>query len=178
MASAAAQWGVPVPELTGEGFSRHVGRGQASGLHLAEALHAHVQPSLRERASDLTLLAQSLLSRVAAGRALHLSSEASLLLAEMPFAGNIRELRNLLERASLLADGDEIEPRHILDLDVEAEASPATQTANSSGTWLTLKENEHRYLRWALAAHQGDRPTLARRLGVSERTLFRKLGNL
>ncbi|WP_298994843.1 hypothetical protein [uncultured Desulfovibrio sp.] len=48
-----AQWGVTVPELTGEGFSRHVGRGQASGLHLAEALHAHVQPSLRERAALL-----------------------------------------------------------------------------------------------------------------------------
>jgi two-component system response regulator HydG len=135
-------------------------------------------PSLRERAPDLALLADSLLSRVAPGRALHLSSEASLLLAEMPFAGNIRELRNLLERASLLADGDEIETRHILDLDTEAETGPATQTADSSGTWLTLRENEHRYLRWAMAAHQGDRPGLARRLGISERTLFRKLGDL
>lgn len=135
-------------------------------------------PSLGERAPDLVLLAESLLSRVAPGRALHLSSEALLLLAKMPFKGNIRELRNLLERASLLADGDEIEPRHILDLESVAEASPLTQPTETSRAWLTLKEHERCYLAWAVATHQGDRPALARRLGVSERTLFRKLSNL
>jgi transcriptional regulator with PAS, ATPase and Fis domain len=139
-------------------------------------------PSLRERAPDLALLVESLLSRVAPGRVLHLSSEASLLLAKMPFEGNIRELRNLLERASLLADGDEIEPRHILDIDFdianEAEASPVTRTAEIGGAWLTLKENERRYLNLAVATYQGDRPALARCLGVSERTLFRKLGDM
>ncbi len=135
-------------------------------------------PSLRERAPDLTLLVESLLSRVAPGRELHLSSDALSLLASLPFEGNIRELRNLLERASLLADGNEIEPRHILDIESEAEASVELRTGEASGAWLTLKENERRYLSWALAAHQGDRPTLARRLGVSDRTLFRKLGSL
>jgi transcriptional regulator with PAS, ATPase and Fis domain len=135
-------------------------------------------PSLRERAPDLALLAESLLSRVAPGRALHLSAKAWSVLADMPFEGNIRELRNLLERASLLADGDEIEPRHLLDIESEAEASAVTQPLEASNTWLTLKENERRYLTWALAAHQGDRPALAHRLGVSERTLFRKLGGL
>ena len=53
-----------------------------------------------------------------------------------------------------------------------------TRPKEIDGTWLTLKENEHRYLAWAVAAHQGDRPALARQLGISERTLFRKLGNL
>ncbi|MBP9806657.1 MAG: sigma 54-interacting transcriptional regulator [Rhodoferax sp.] len=135
-------------------------------------------PSLRDRAPDLSLLVESLLSRVAPGRELHLSAEAMTLLAAMPFEGNIRELRNLLERASLLADGDEIESRHILDMESEAEASTVTRPKEIDGTWLTLKENEHRYLAWAVAAHQGDRPALARQLGISERTLFRKLGNL
>jgi len=135
-------------------------------------------PSLRERAPDLALLVESLLSRVAPGRALHLSADASSLLAAMPFEGNIRELRNLLERASLLADGDEIEPRHILDMESEAQTIPALGAADPGNNWLTLKENERRYLTWALATHDGDRPALARRLGVSERTLFRKLGNL
>jgi len=87
-------------------------------------------------------------------------------------------LRNLLERASLLADGDEIEPRHILDMESEAQTIPALGAADPGNNWLTLKENERRYLTWALATHDGDRPALARRLGVSERTLFRKLGNL
>ncbi|MBO4300697.1 MAG: hypothetical protein J5861_03745 [Desulfovibrio sp.] len=48
-----AQWQIPVPELTPEAFLRHVGRGQASALHLAEALHLHVLPILRERALQL-----------------------------------------------------------------------------------------------------------------------------
>ena len=100
------------------------------------------------------------------------------MLESMQFDGNIRELRNLLERASLLADGDEIEPRHILDMETEPEASAVTRPKEIDGRWLTLKENEHRYLAWALAAHQGDRPALARHLGISERTLFRKLGTL
>lgn len=135
-------------------------------------------PALRERATDLALLAESLLSRVAPGRALQLSPEAWSLLAAMPFEGNIRELRNLLERASLLADGDEIEPRHLLDTDSEPQTSAVTQTVETSGDLLTLKENERRYLARVVATYQGDRPTLARRLGVSERTLFRKLGEL
>ena len=135
-------------------------------------------PSLRERASDLALLVESLLSRVAPGRTLHLSAQATSLLAEMPFEGNIRELRNLLERASLLADGDEIEPRHILDTDNDVEVSPKPQVTDAVGTWVTLKEHERRYLAWALATYHGDRPALARRLGVSERTLFRKLSSL
>jgi transcriptional regulator with PAS, ATPase and Fis domain len=132
-------------------------------------------PALRERAGDLPLLAESLLARVAPGRLLSLTPAALELLAAMPFEGNIRELRNLLERASLLADGDEIEPRHLLDN--EAEATPATlvSVAADGASWMTLEENERRYLAWALANHAGDRPSLARRLGLSERTLFRKI---
>ncbi|MBO6171479.1 MAG: hypothetical protein J6N67_04895 [Desulfovibrio sp.] len=49
----AEQWETPVPELTPENFLRHVGRGQASALHLAEALHQHVLPALRRRAALL-----------------------------------------------------------------------------------------------------------------------------
>lgn len=132
-------------------------------------------PALRERPEDLPLLAESLLARVAPGRNLKLTPAALATLATLPFEGNIRELRNLLERASLLADGDEIEPRHLLD---EDEAMPVVEGASVDAEWLTLDERERRYLKWALTHHEGDRPSLARRLGVSERTLFRKLGAL
>ena len=47
------EWHIPVPELTPDAFLQHVGRGQASALHLAEALHVHVLPVLRERAAQL-----------------------------------------------------------------------------------------------------------------------------
>jgi DNA-binding NtrC family response regulator len=143
-------------------------------------------PSLRERPEDLPLLVDSLLARVAPQRRLRLTPTALDALAAMPFEGNIRELRNLLERASLLADGDEIEPQHL----VEVDAAPAAGGAPAQGgagvpqagqllpRWLTLEQNERDYLAWALHNHEGDRSSLARRLGLSERTLFRKLREL
>ena len=136
-------------------------------------------PSLRERPEDLPLLVESLLSRVAPKRKLHLTPTAIEALAAMSFEGNIRELRNLLERASLLADGDEIEPRHLIDIDNEVDSGSlrAPESAPQK-RWLTLDESERDYLAWAIKNHPGDRPSLARRLGLSERTLFRKLREL
>jgi transcriptional regulator with PAS, ATPase and Fis domain len=136
-------------------------------------------PSLRERADDLPMLTASLLERVAPKRRLYLSQAALATLAKLPFEGNIRELRNLLERASLLADGDEIESCHLLDTDDEPahDDLPGIVSGVPRGEpeWLTLEGLERRYLNWAVANHQGDRQSLARRLGIGERTLFRKL---
>ena len=135
-------------------------------------------PALREREGDLPLLAESLLARVAPGRALRLTPSALDFLVGLPFAGNIRELRNLLERASLFADGDAIEPRHLLDSDFDTPQPLSAALDTTKREWLTLEENERRYLAWALEHHTGDRTTLARQLGVSERTMFRKLRSL
>ncbi|HTZ00111.1 MAG TPA: sigma 54-interacting transcriptional regulator, partial [Rhodocyclaceae bacterium] len=133
-------------------------------------------PSLRERMEDLPLLVESLLARVAPGRKLRLAAAAMETLAALPFEGNIRELRNLLERASLLADGNDIEPGHLLD----DSGLPNVVAGDGGGQpeWLTLEERERRYLAWAAAHHEGDRLSLARRLGIGERTLFRKLRDL
>jgi two-component system, NtrC family, response regulator HydG len=110
---------------------------------------------------------------------MRLTAEALDTLATMPFEGNIRELRNLLERATLLADSDEIEPDHLVDVDDElGDGGNGTPESAPCRRWLTLDQNEYDYLAWALRNHQGDRPTLARRLGLSERTLFRKLRDL
>jgi two-component system response regulator HydG len=132
-------------------------------------------PALRERAEDLPLLAESLLARVAPGRPLQLSPAAVELLSGMRFEGNIRELRNLLERASLLADGARIEPHHLVEDAVEG--APPAAPARAAEV-VPLAENERRYLAWAVANHRGPRRELARRLGLSERTLFRKLDAL
>ena len=83
-------------------------------------------PPLRERREDLPLLVEALLRRVAPGRPLHLSATALRQLNRYPFPGNVRELRNLLERASLLCDGDLIGPRH-LSLDMGAGVASAGQ---------------------------------------------------
>jgi transcriptional regulator with PAS, ATPase and Fis domain len=136
-------------------------------------------PSLRERPEDLPLLTESLLARVAPRRKLRVAAAALDKLAAMRFEGNIRELRNMLERASLLADGDEIEPQHLFDVEGGANASaPESSIALPEPQWRTLEENERAYLAWAVRNHRGDRSALARRLGLSDRTLFRKLQGL
>ncbi len=129
-------------------------------------------PALRERRDDLPLLVQALLERVAGGRKLRLSPPAMAALQSYAFPGNIRELRNILERAALLTDGEVIHPQVLppeLTLHTEAPSE------GSEAQILPLSEAERRYVRWALERLDGDKKRLARLLGISERTLYRKL---
>ena len=133
-------------------------------------------PSLAERSEDMQLLTHSLLERVAGPRKT-VSAAALAALRTRVFEGNIRELRNLLERASLLADGDEIQPEHLVsDLDRPKPALPSIdrRACFSLDHAVPLEELEGRYVAWA-AAHSADRKSLAKLLGVSERTLYRLL---
>jgi DNA-binding NtrC family response regulator len=126
-------------------------------------------PALRERRGDISLLAETLLTRLAPGRAYSLSPEARAQLQAYDFPGNIRELRNILERAILMADGDTLLAEHL----------PPELTGTVAGIpdmdIVPLEMAELRYLQWALAQHNGDRKSLAAQLGISERTLYRKL---
>jgi len=130
-------------------------------------------PPLRERVEDIPLLADALLARVAPKRALRLSEAALQSLMRYDFPGNVRELRNVLERASLMCDGEEIGIEH-LRLEGGAGRGPALAEAVADGGD-ALADAERRALVLALAEHQGSRRELADRLGVSERTLYRKL---
>ena len=127
-------------------------------------------PPLRERREDIALLADSLLSRLGTEHAHALADEALDCLRRYDYPGNIRELRNILERASLLADGPLIERRH-LPPEIDAPATVAERGA-------LLEQTERRTLAWAVAAHTGTRRELAEALGISERTLYRKLRRL
>jgi transcriptional regulator with PAS, ATPase and Fis domain len=137
-------------------------------------------PALRAREGDLPLLVESLLERVAPQRRLAVSPAAMRLLAAHPFPGNVRELRNVLERASLMCDGETIGPEHLPEelLGVEAETVPSHEPAPSSalsGDALDLDEVQRQALLRAVRSHRGSRRELARRLGISERTLYRRL---
>jgi len=143
-------------------------------------------PALRERADDIPVLAAALLARVAPQRRLSLARDALRRLREHRFPGNVRELRNVLERAALLSDGVVIE-RDAIDraltvggsargasgLDGPAALSPpsAEQTTQAR----SLAQAERALLRAAVHAHKGSRAELARQLGISERSLYRKL---
>lgn len=139
-------------------------------------------PALDRRVEDIPLLANSFLQRVAGDRGLHFSAAALAALKERTYTGNIRELRNLVERASILADGNEIAPEH---LDMEStltDPPPARrvsaalpETAFVVDSALALDELERRYLRWLLARFDGDRKSLAASLNLGMRTLYRKL---
>ncbi|NMG67450.1 PAS domain-containing protein [Azoarcus indigens] len=131
-------------------------------------------PPLRERLADLPLLVATLLERVAPRRRLTLTEPALRCLAAYAFPGNVRELRNVLERASLMCDGEQIDLAH-LPPEVLGEASAPLAGAAMSGG---LRRLERQALLEALREHHGSRRALAERLGISERTLYRKLRDL
>ena len=128
----------------------------------------HVPP-LRDRLEDIPLLVTSLLKKMAPERNLSISPEAMYRLQTYPYPGNVRELRNFLERACLLCDDSEITPEHLLipedttSVDTFGSANPASQQAR---------------LRQILSTFSGNRKKLAAMLGISERTLYRRLAEL
>jgi transcriptional regulator with PAS, ATPase and Fis domain len=131
-------------------------------------------PALRERRADIALLTEALLQRVAPKRRLSLTPNAIAALQEHRFPGNVRELRNLLERASLLCDGDIIHQKHIEEaLQSGRRVGEANDTRPAQA--LSTKALKHSAWQQAIANHQGNRADLAASLGVSERSLYRKL---
>ena len=141
-----------------------------------------VLPPLRERAGDIALLAQALLERVASRPRMVLSAGALDRLQRHAFPGNVRELRNVLERASLLADELEIgvdEIEAALGADALSVPAPLLGTRAPEPVAVppqrSLRDIELAVLQERLRSHQGTRAELARQLGISERSLYRKL---
>ena len=149
-------------------------------------------PALRERRDDILLLALALLQRVAPQRKLGISEPAMHLLQAQDYPGNVRELRNLLERASLLCDGSTIEVGHVQQA-LQSGRRPALradgQAINKSGAARpahteaqaanhSLQAMEQAALQQVVASHTGSRAELATRLGISERSLYRKIKGL
>jgi DNA-binding NtrC family response regulator len=123
-------------------------------------------PALRSRVDDVEPLARFFLEKEAP----HLSiSPAALdVMREYAWPGNVRELRNAVVKAALLAEGDEI---NLSDLPQTLCEIPASR--NSAGR--TLDEMEQRAIFDALSETGGRQDRAARILGISQRTLIRKL---
>jgi two-component system, NtrC family, response regulator HydG len=139
-------------------------------------------PPLRDRMADIPMLAVALLARVAPHRRMTLSPDAVARLQQHAFPGNVRELRNVLERAALLADDARIEAVHV-ERALGSDAVPAASRPGAAGPVAaagppadaSLRAVERAALQAQLKAHRGSRAELARKLGISERTLYRKL---
>ncbi|RQR56890.1 PAS domain-containing protein [Burkholderia sp. Bp9126] len=130
-------------------------------------------PALRERHGDIALLAMSILRRIANARAgardtsFTLTDAARACLEAYAWPGNIRELRNVLERACLFADDGAIRVEHLPD-EVAQAGGPARQPDAAR----TLPDDE---LVRIARTFRGTRRALAEHVGLSERTLYRRL---
>ena len=129
-------------------------------------------PALRERVEDIPLLAEYTLRSVAAelGRpAMKLLPEAEQLLCSYAWPGNIRELRNVLERAVLLSECDALRPK---DLRFES-VLPADLPASSAS--LTLQELERLHIQRVLEQEGGQVARAAQKLGIARSSLYKKI---
>jgi two-component system, NtrC family, response regulator AtoC len=134
-------------------------------------------PPLRERREDIVPLAESLILQLsaAAGRspAPRLDNAAKVRLESEDWSGNVRELRNVLERAMILADGTIIKPEHLW---IESRSTPPPPGALGHGPEVgSLAELEKQVIERALLAVNGNRRLAATQLGIGLRTLYEKL---
>jgi len=154
-------------------------------------IKVHIPP-LRERRMDIPALAKVLTERMCgqdkAGRC-HITKEAMECLLDYDFPGNVRELLNILQHAMALSPDGIITAEHIrLDdrrvydhanrsvrTTVPGDAVPLARTAIGTDAPQSLADAEARYITNLLQRHDHNRHAVAKALGVSERTLYRKI---
>ncbi len=140
-------------------------------------------PTLRERKDDIPALAQHFLARLEGGdRHLPLSPEVIEALLDYDYPGNVRELRNVVERAAILAGEGALAPRHVAYQEratrngaATAPAAPSAHAALISRRRGQLSDAE---ILGTLHHCNGHRATAAEGLGISERSLYRHLQRL
>ncbi|HKP80869.1 MAG TPA: sigma-54 dependent transcriptional regulator [Pyrinomonadaceae bacterium] len=129
-------------------------------------------PSLRERIEDIPTLAQYLLNKVAVdlGRGeLHLDQSCIQALQAYSWPGNIRELRNVIERAVLLSEQKQIT---LNDLHFDGHTQVGAPFLDSR---LTLLELEKQHIERVLQEERGRVETAAKRLGIPRSSLYQKI---
>jgi DNA-binding NtrC family response regulator len=140
-------------------------------------------PPLRERLEDLPLLAEHFLRVLAtemSRRPPPLSGEALQRLAQHDFPGNVRELKNIIERALIESGGAEIRPEHLGLAEPRAPqpASTAAPEVTPSGDLpLNLKLLERTLIDRALTLCEGNVAKAARMLGVPRMRIYRRVGD-
>ncbi|MDA8431349.1 MAG: sigma-54 dependent transcriptional regulator [Nitrospiraceae bacterium] len=129
-------------------------------------------PPLRERKDDIPLLAAAFLGECCAkqGKMVALSAEVAKILHHYAWPGNVRQLRNVIERAVVLAKGKQIGIRELSE-----EVLPSRKPDRSPDSPKTLKELEIQAIREALHACRGNKSKTAKMLGISRKAFYRRL---
>ncbi|MGI9241214.1 MAG: sigma-54 interaction domain-containing protein, partial [Verrucomicrobiales bacterium] len=144
-----------------------------------------VMPPLRDRREDVPILANAFVKEFAKenGREIkELTSEAMRALIEYNWPGNVRELRTAIEHGVVMCNGPKITLRHLPDSVrdgggklASASADSASSTVARAASDFDLEASERRMIERALERTEGNRSKAADLLGISRRTLQRKL---
>jgi len=145
-------------------------------------------PPLRHRTADLPELINYFLGR--AGHKPGISDAALAALMNYSYPGNMRELRNILERAIALAKGERLDSVHLPEYVVHVELAAPVHPVHGANEFFNCTGHQHEAgepsptnagrstldsIKEALARHHGNRRLAAEELGITERTLYRKL---
>lgn len=126
-------------------------------------------PSLREHKEDIPLLVEHFLKQTAKkGPTKHFTDDALNILTEYGWPGNVRQLRNLIERVALMADGDTVEPKNLMALLPISGKDPISMGKS-------LAEIEKSAIQYALKSSGGNKAAAAKTLGIAYSTLYEKL---
>jgi len=136
-------------------------------------------PPLRERRSDIPILATWFLERLAPGRGCTVTSAAMKALLAYDWPGNVRELENCLERAVALGDQRRIDlsdlPASIARAESAEKAEMVDLSASGDPTTTDLEDIERATIERVFAQVNGDKALAGKMLGISRATLYRKL---
>lgn len=132
-------------------------------------------PPLRDRREDILPLVEHFLARISETSQLPkkaLSSGARDKLLRLPWTGNVRELSNVVERATVLAEGQTITSGDILYEERVEQTTLSIESFFKAG--LTLKEVERTYIHYVLEQTENKKEAAIRILGIDRKTLYRK----
>ncbi len=151
------------------------GRFRSDLYYRLNVIQLHLPP-LRDRREDIPILVSYFLAKSAEAAgvpALTPTDETLAILAEYDWPGNVRELQNALERAVVVATGDEILPATLPHR--VREAPTPRLGASEAPANPTMEVVERAYILWVLQAEGGNKTRAAEVLGIDPSTLYRKL---
>jgi DNA-binding NtrC family response regulator len=137
-------------------------------------------PPLRSRREDIPLLAEHYLrlASVENGfRPKRLASRAVDFLSQLAWRGNVRELRNLMERLAVLVAKDAVTHRDVMEA-LQMTAAPTENQAGPLPLRLARSRFERQYILERLSANRGNLGNTARELGIERTNLYRKMKQL
>jgi len=145
----------------------HAGRFNEALFHRINAFHIHIPP-LNERKEDLPLLVDYFLTALSPEGATYRMVQSALdCMLSYDWPGNVRELRNVIERSIILSENGIITER-CLPLEL-------VKSSGGSEASITLESVEKQHILKILDFYDGNRSKTAEALGVSRKTLYRKI---